>query len=188
MSFNIVIRKKAMPLSALALGLGLAGYLPLAAAQEKGYSEIYYMHMDMEATSGGEKYSARPPAVQLRLGTTFQKYLGLEGVFAFGVNDDEFTTGVKGKFNTLFGANAVGILPLGEKADILARVGFAQMDVDVGDTSYDDTGVMYSIGFDIRVSRYGAVAMEYMQLPDIDLDAGGKLETSSINLGYRLRF
>ena len=183
MLINTVIRK--IPQSVLMLGL--AGYLPLAAAQEKGYSEIYYMNLDMK-TTGTNKYSAKPPAVQLRLGTTFQKYLGLEGVFAFGVSDDEFTTGVSGKLNTLFGANAVGILPLAEKADILARVGFAQMEVDFGDKSYDDTGIMFSVGFDIRVSRYGAVAMEYMQLPDIDLNAGNKLETSSINLGYRLRF
>jgi len=172
-----------MPLAAALLGVASS-----AVAKEKGYSEIYYMHMDMEVTSGSTKYDAKPGSIQLRLGTTFAEFIGIEGVFAFGITDDDFTTDNKGKLNTLFGANAVGTIPLGEKADLFGRVGGAQMDVDVGKQSYDDTGIMYSVGFDIRTSRYGAVVMEYQVLPEIDLPEGGKLETSSINLGYRLRF
>jgi hypothetical protein len=30
--------------------------------------------------------------------------------------------------------------------------------------------------------------MEYVRLPDVDLPGGAKLETSSINISYRLRF
>jgi hypothetical protein len=79
---------------------------------------------------------------------------------------------------------------------IYGKIGFAQVDIDLGfsgqSSSYDDTGVLFGAGLVVDVTKKSALAVEYIQYPDVDVkDSGsnlGTFETTSLNIGYRGSF
>lgn len=61
--------------------------------------------------------------LNLKIGAKVNKNFAIEGEGSFGLSDDKFSTiSIKTKSN--LGAYAVGILPIGEKASVLGRVGY----------------------------------------------------------------
>ncbi|WP_455211853.1 outer membrane beta-barrel protein [Kaarinaea lacus] len=159
---------------------------------ENNYVAADLMFLDMDLTAGNVSMGASPTAVQARVGSFLHKYFGVEGAVALGATDDNFSDESKGELKTLFAINALGRLPLGQSAEVFGRVGMAKMDVKINggpyNGSHDDTGFLYGIGIGVSFSEYSSISMEYAQLPDVDLPGGGKLETSSIDISYRLMF
>lgn len=155
-----------------------------ASAQDKGYAEVTAYRTTLKAD--GE--SANPLAVSLRIGTKITDFVSLEGMFGFGAGDDEVgNTDTKVELNSLFGANVVGHYDLNDSATLFGRVGFAQIDVESGGNSADDTGLSYGMGFRIKTSFYGSVLIEYTQWPDIE-NKVGEMKASGIGIGYHLRY
>jgi hypothetical protein len=158
-----------------------------AVQAENTYIAADLMFLDMDLTTNNSTMGASPTAAQARVGSLLHKYFAVEGAVALGTTDDNFNDNTTGELKTLFAINALGRLPLGESAEVFGRIGMAKLDIKVGNTSYDDTGALYGIGIGVTFSEYSMLSMEINQLPDVDLP-NGKVETSSINIGYRLLF
>lgn len=155
-----------------------------AQAQDKGYAEVTAYRTTLKAD--GE--SANPLALNLRIGTAIHENVSLEGVFGFGVGDDEIgNTNKKVELKSLFGANVVGHYDVNGSATLFGRVGFAQIDAEADGNSADDTGLSYGMGFRIKTSFYGSVLIEYTKWPDIENKAG-EMKASGIGIGYHLRY
>ena len=158
---------------------------------ENNYFAADLMFLDMDLKTATTSRSAGPTAVQARVGSFLQEYIAVEGAVALGVTDDNFSDNVSGELTTLFSINALGRLPLGKSAELFGRVGFAKMDIKINggasNGKHDDTGMLYGVGVGVTFSRYSSLSMEYSVLPDVDLP-GGQVETSSINISYRLMF
>jgi hypothetical protein len=159
---------------------------------ENTYVAADLMFLDMDLSTSTTSMGASPSAVQARVGSLLHEYFAVEGAVALGASDDNFNDNTKGELKTMFAINALGRLPLGENAEVFGRLGMAKLDVKISDGPYngthDDTGPLYGIGIGVTFSEYSTIAMEYVRLPDVDLPGGAKLETSSINISYRLRF
>jgi len=163
-----------------------------ANAENNTYVAADLMFLDMELNTSNTSMGASPSAVQARVGSLLHEYFGVEGAVALGATDDNFNDNSKGELKTMFSINALGRLPLGESAEVFGRVGMAKLDVKISNGQYngshDDTGLLYGIGIGVTFSEYSTLSMEFVQLPDVDLTGGAKVETSSINISYRLRF
>jgi hypothetical protein len=159
---------------------------------ENNYVAADLMFLDMDLTANNTSMGASPTAVQARVGSFLLEYLGVEGAVALGASDDNFNDNSTGELKTLFAINALGRLPLGKSAEAYGRVGMAKIDIKINNDQYngthDDTGLLFGIGIGVTFSEYSTIAMEYDQLPDVDLPGGGKVETTSINISYRLQF
>lgn len=158
--------------------------VPAVQAKDKGYAEATLYRTTLKAD--GE--SASPLAANLRIGTKITDFVSLEGLFGFGVGDDEIgNSDAKVELKSLFGANVVGHYDLNDSATVFGRIGFAQIDVEADGASADDTGLSYGMGFRIKTSFYGSVSIEYTQWPKIDNNQG-ELKASGIGIGYHLRY
>ena len=161
---------------------------------ENTYVAADLMFLDMDLVTSNQSMGASPTAVQARVGSIMYEYFAVEGAVALGASDDNFNNNTKGELKTMFSINALGRLPLGDNAEVFGRVGMAKLDVKISASdgahngTYDDTGLVYGIGVGVTFSEYSTISMEYDQLPDVDLSGGAKVETSSINISYRLRF
>jgi hypothetical protein len=154
---------------------------------ENTYIAADLMFLDMNMTNNSTTLGANPTAMQARVGSVLHKFFAVEGAVALGANDDTFNDAITGELKTLFSINALGRLPLGQNAEVFGKVGMAKMDIKVDNTSYDDTGALYGIGIGVSFSEYSSLSMEYDVLPDVDIPTG-KVETTSINISYRLLF
>jgi hypothetical protein len=167
-------------------------FVTTAANAENKYLAADLMFLDMQLTAANASSAASPSAVEVRVGSLIHKYLAVEGALAFGVSDDNFNSAAKGKLKNLFAVNALGRLPLGESAEVYGRLGLAKMAVKISGGpyagSYNDTGVLFNVGVAIDLSRYSTISLGYTQLPDVNVTGGGKVETTSINIGYRVLF
>jgi hypothetical protein len=188
------------------LAAGAALLSSNAVMAEGMYFEADYMKLDMEwnVPVGGFTFDASPPAIALKLGSAFNPYFSLEAMLAFGIGDDDFVStsdgSLTGELNSIIGVNALGTYPVADNVQLYGKLGFAQVDIEGGiespdgsaSESVDDTGVLFGAGLAINFTRYSALVFEYIQLPDVDLNIagenGGTIETTSLNLGYRVSF
>ncbi len=107
--------------AAAASACALAGSAAAQAPSSQFYGSAGYSHKD-EADLG---------SVQLRLGTRFGSYFGVEGEYGLGVKSEtlNFESTVpplylKRELRHEVAAYAVGYLPLSPNADVFARVGY----------------------------------------------------------------
>lgn len=155
------------------------------------YMVLDYMFLDMVRTANGVSSDASPDAIQARAGSVIYDFIELEAAMALGVTGSPFTANVKGKLNSLLSLNAIGRLPVVDDIEVFGRVGIARMDMEVTQAgvsnSYDDVGILFGLGLSMHLDPERSISIEYVQLPQVDV-AGGKVETTSINLGYRRWF
>ena len=193
--------------AALALGTALLACSNVMA--EGMYFEVDYMKLDMELKLPASEVDfsgvdASPPAIDLKIGSQFNPYFAVEGMLGLGLTDDDFLSAegnsFTGELKSIIGVNALGTIPVRDNFKIYGKVGYAQVDVEIGfnsggfsDTqSYDDTGVLFGAGLVVDVTEKSALAIEYIRLPDVDVEEAGSelgsIKTSSINIGYRGSF
>lgn len=192
-------------LAVIATGAGLLACSEVMAAGM--YFEADYMKLDMtwKAPSGlSGSYDASPSAIGIKLGSQINPYFAVEGMIGFGIADDEFLneSGVSatGELNSIVGVNALGTIPVADNFKIYGKLGFAKVDVDLGFNAFgvsqsyssDDTGALFGAGLMVNFTENSALALEYIQLPDVDVEIlgteFGTIETTSINFGYRASF
>lgn len=155
------------------------------------YMVLDYMFLDMVRTANSVSADASPDAIQARAGKVIYDFVALEAAMALGVTGSPFMANVKGKLNSLLSLNAIGRLPVVEDVEVYGRLGIARMDIEVTQAgvsnSYDDAGVLFGLGLSMNLDPERSISIEYVLLPQVDI-AGGKVETTSINLGYRRWF
>lgn len=141
----------------LMIGASVAALLAIAApvaanAETTWYGNIGYAGVDADSVNLG--------AIQGRLGAQFNPNIGVEGEVAFGVKDDDIS-GVKVKLNNEYGIYGVARLPVNDKFDVFARVGYARAEAKVAGSSGSDDGVAYGAGAEYSFDGKNGVRADY---------------------------
>ncbi|MDQ0463907.1 hypothetical protein QO010_001678 [Caulobacter ginsengisoli] len=141
----------------LMIGASVAALLAIAApvaanAETTWYGNVGYAGISADDVNLG--------AIQGRIGAQFTPHIGVEGEVAFGVKDDT-VLGTDVKLDNEYGIYAVGTLPVNDKFDLLARVGYARAEADVGGTSGSDDGVAYGVGAQYSFDGKNGVRADY---------------------------
>lgn len=114
---------------------------------------------------------ANPTAVVLRGGTFINKNFSVEGRFGFGLGDGSVTySGVPVDLavDSLFGAYALGHLPINKVMSIYGAIGYTsgELTATVPGTTIavteSDSGMSFGLGADFNVSEKMAINVEYM--------------------------
>ena len=158
---------------------------------ERGYVGVFYGQVD---TSDGGVENGN---LGLVIGGSLDSGPGVEFFYSDTVDKDEFqsdtfpdirySTQVWGLLGTYrFGTKQYGLL----------KAGYTFIDVKgevAGGTNekFDEDGLSYGVGFGIEVGNSGAVELNYLVLPDIELSVGtDNLDTENemYTLGYYWHF
>lgn len=158
----------------------------LAHAQTQVYGTVGYTVLDADDGDLG--------AIQGRVGARFGQYFGAEGELGFGVKDESFTIapGVDAKLelNHQVAVYGVGFLPLSDKADLLARIGYgtAEFKASAAGVSGDENLDAWAFGVGAQYHFDGAngVRVDYTRHEADDDALSGSIDTWSI--AYSRRF
>jgi opacity protein-like surface antigen len=117
------------------------------------YGNVGYSAVDTDDVTLG--------ALHARGGARLHPNFGVEAEAAFGVKDDSFrlgTTNVKADLKHEFAAYGVGFLPINEKFDLLARVGYGTTKVRLkaAGVSASDSDESWNYGVGAQYSFDGA--------------------------------
>ena len=173
----------------------------------KIYMEIDYLRLDMtwnNYAGVGLDFSAKPPALGIKLGAQINDYFAVEGLLGIGIGKDNFVDiggiSLDGELNSLISANVLAVYPATENLKIYGKLGVAKMDLKItanafgvsDSRSFDDTGALYGAGLAFDFSKNSTLTLEYIVLPDVSISESGedlgKVETTSINIGYKYSF
>jgi hypothetical protein len=120
-------------------------------------------------------------AVQGRLGARFNRYFGVEGEAALGVQDDDIA-GVGVDLEHSLGIYGVGFLPVSDNIDLLARVGYGNTRVSVGSVSDSDDSLNYGVGAQWSWDEANALRGDYTRFD------GDTAEANVWSLSYVRKF
>jgi outer membrane immunogenic protein len=117
-------------------------------------------------------------AIQARLSARFDTHFGLEGEIAAGIVGDDVSvlgTKVDIDLNYQAGVYAVGYLPVGPNADIFARVGYVNAELEASVAGASGTGnsggMAYGVGGQYFFTEKDGVRIDYTRHEYEDLDA-----------------
>jgi opacity protein-like surface antigen len=148
----------------LAVALAPMALATPASAQPEGpYAGVGYTHFDGEDADVG--------AITGRLGYRFHPNFGVEGEAGFGVKDDEVGP-VTVELDHTYAAYGIGFIPLTEKADVFARVGYHSTEISGSagplTDSADADGDAYGAGAQYMITERFGVRGEYTRLEGDD--------------------
>lgn len=158
---------------------------------EKGYFGIFYGELD--SNDGGIKNKN----FGLVAGGSMESGPGVEIFYSDTVDED--TTVTAGAPDVRHSTQAWGLLGtyrFGSEYYALLKAGYAFIDVTsqtagVGSTKFKEDGWSYGIGVGIEVGNNGAVELNYLVLPDLEITSGSQfadVENELISLGYNWYF
>lgn len=151
-------------LLATAAGLGVAAIAaPAASAQIYGGAGYTVFQADVN----GEDVNVG--ALMGRVGFKTSPFLGVEGEFSIGVQDDDIDVlgqTVSAGLDSEYGVFAVGWLPIPLVGDLFGRVGYANLSVEadapgLGSVSEDGSGLAYGAGVQLSAIPFAKVRVEY---------------------------
>lgn len=161
-----------------------------AFAQQTGYfgADLSFVSAELKVANLSEDFD--PTALRVRGGVELNQNFAIEGVVGLGLQDDEI-----GRFDdeagldTLWGVNAVGIVPLDRTFSLFGKIGLAVVEYEGdGGFSVDDSGVMFGFGGKVNFNRSGSgLVIEYTILPDVE-DEGLEVESDMISIGAQFSF
>lgn len=166
-------------------GLGATAVLaPAASAQI--YGGVGYS--TFQADVNGDDVTVG--AVMGRVGLKTNPFLGVEGEFSIGVQDDDFDvlgTTVSAGLDNEYGVFATGWLPIPLVGDIFGRVGYAHLSVDadaggLGTFSQEGEGLAYGAGIQLSSIPFTKLRIEYSKYEPDDGDV------DSLSLSALLQF
>ena len=169
------IKRHLTPFILLTLVSGSA----LAANPQKAYVGAQYA-MITYSESGVPNYN--PAALVIRGGYNFSKYLGVEGRIGFGISDDTQNVSgfdVKLEVDNIYGAYAVGRLPLAKSFDLYGVAGFTSgsLTASAAGISVSETENDLSLGigaeFFLQNVSFSLEYMSYMRKSNFDVSAFG---------------
>jgi len=97
-----------------------------------GYTHIFSDLKNEDSLNALQDDSADLGAIQGRVGARFGRYLGVEGEVATGIKDAKVSVGdvdANVKLKHQVAAYGVGYLPISDKADLFARVGYGSQKI-----------------------------------------------------------
>lgn len=131
-------------------------------------------------------------AITTHLGADFNRYIGAEGEFSFGVRDDDFSVaGVEGetKLDYDAAAYAVGKLPIGQNLELFGRVGYGTTQIKtrvpgVVSATADGESVNYGAGANWFYNGRQGVRGEWTRR-DFRDDGAGEVDTYGLSFVSR---
>ncbi len=131
-------------------------------------------------------------AIQGRLGYRIMPYAGVEGEAAFGVKKDDVSAGGvtgRAKLEHEVAIYGVGFLPLSDKADLLARVGYGNTKVKVSalgsSAEADGDSWNFGVGGQYHFDGKNGVRLDYTRQEFTKDDAG---HADVYSIAYTRRF
>ncbi|SHF73093.1 outer membrane insertion C-terminal signal [Modicisalibacter ilicicola DSM 19980] len=165
----------------------------LAGDAGTSYAGLQYAQASYEETVYGYDIEGDPSVLVGRLGHYLTDNFSFEGRVGLGLSDDEVTvngydTDVTVEVDHLFGAYAVGHLPVTDVVSIYALAGFTQGEAtakaDGMSATDDDSGFSYGVGGEVNFfSRQFSGTLEYMSYLD-----KSSYEVSAISAGVNYQF
>jgi len=175
-------------LTAVSAAAALCALSGVAQAQTAAPTGVYGTLGYADAHSDGVDLGV----LQGRLGYRIMPYAGVEGEGAFGVkNDDISAAGVTGraKLDHEVAIYGVGFLPLSDKADLLARVGYGDTKVKVSalgqSASADGNSWNFGVGGQYHFDGKNGVRLDYTRQEFTKDDAG---HADVYSVAYTRRF
>jgi outer membrane immunogenic protein len=160
-------------------GVAQAQTAPVGVYGTLGYADAHTDDVDLGVIQG-------------RLGYRIMPYAGVEGEGAFGVKKDDVTVaGVTGraKLEHEVAIYGVGFLPLSDKADLLARVGYGNTKVKVSalgsSASADGDSWNFGVGGQYHFDGKNGVRVDYTRQEFTKDDAG---HADVYSIAYTRRF
>lgn len=145
-----------------AFGLAALAAPAFAADGPQWYGNLGYTHHDGDASLG---------TVDARVGALLTPHFGLEGEFGVGVNDDT-VGGFKVDAKSTAGIYAIGVLPVSDKFDVFARIGYGQDRIKVqGLGSSNQDGARYGVGAQYLFDGKNGVRADYTRHDNDDFDS-----------------
>lgn len=175
------------------LALAAAVAVSPAAMAQDAYFGADFSFVSAELTDWqGETADSDPTALRVRGGVGLSENFAIEGVVGLGLQDDEVSgTPYDLELDSLFGINAVGILPLDRTLSLFGKIGFANLEYKDSDgDTYDDTGVSFGFGAKVNFDRNGSgLVIEYTILPDTENEEYDiEIESEMISIGAQFAF
>lgn len=150
-------------------------------AEAGAYVNLGYAH----TSSGGLDFGA----VGARLGYRVNKWVGVEGEGAFGVDDDKLDvsgTSVKVELKHTLAAYLVGFVPVSPNADVLARVGYGTTKFGASlsgvGASGSDESFNFGVGGQYHFDGLNGARLDYTYQ---DFDGGGHANVWSVSYSRR---
>jgi hypothetical protein len=158
---------------------------------ERGYVGVFYGEID--SSDGGVKNKN----LGLVLGGSMKSGPGVE--FFYSDTFDEDTTETTGSPDVRYSTQAWGLLGtyrFGTEYYALLKAGYSFIDLTaktagVGSEKFKEDGLSYGIGVGIEVGNNGAVELNYLVLPDLEITSGNEfldVENDLLSLGYYWHF
>ncbi len=179
----------------LLIALLLLGYfgsgVQAAGEEEKKYAGIFYSEAESDFGNENKNYL-------LVVGANIKSGFGMEFFYSDTVDKDEArTTAGDIRFSTQ-AWGLLGTYRVGSKFYGVAKVGytFADLKVEVAgqdSATMEEDGFSYGVGFGIEVGEYGAIELNYLVLPEMELIVPGVnmfigLENELTSIGYNWYF
>lgn len=160
--------------------------LPVAAAAQdapRAYATLGYTGLDTDLAELG--------AVTARLGYKFHPNFGLEGEAGIGVEDEDIEVSINGsgviELKHDVAAYAVAFLPLGERFEAFARIGYgtSKIEASVSGVTVRDEGESfnYGVGASAFLTTHDGLRADWTRR---DFQDGGEADTWSVS--YIRRF
>ena len=126
---------------------------------------------------GGDDDDFSLGAITARIGADFTPNLGVEGEVGFGVKDEDIDTAfgdVNVELKNHLGAYVVGKLPLSPQAELFARLGYANFDIEASglgaSVEEDFGGVSYGVGGTYFFDGVNGIRGDYTRTDSDDAD------------------
>jgi len=171
--------------------LGYFGSSAQAAEGDRGYAGIFYSEVD--SSDGGVENGN----LGLVVGGSMKSGAGIEFFYSDTVDKDTFeATGFPDIRYSTQVWGLLGTYRFGTTVYAMLKAGYTFVDVraDIAgepNEKFDEDGLSYGVGFGVEVGKSGAVELNYLVLPDIELSSGSEnfdVGSEQISLGYNWYF
>ena len=126
-------------------------------------------------------------AVTGRLGARFAKHVAVEGELTVGFEQDK-VDGVTVELTNDYGIYGVGLLPMTDNADLIARVGFGRTNIEAGDEDLSHEGVRYGVGAQFFFNGMSGVRIDFTRYDLGDEMTGEEQDADAYTVSYVHKF
>lgn len=163
--------------------------LCLPASAGEGYVGASYLDSNAEFRTVSQNYDISSSGWKLFGGFNFIKYFGAElTYYDVGSFDDQQGANSIDSDIEVFDLAGRGILPLGQRVELFARLGYSRVSVDTtsttgpltASTSAEDWELLYGVGVGLKLGRRFGIRVEYEAW-----DVEDSLDTLSIGAFFR---
>jgi len=161
-----------MMIGVAALAVASLGVTMPAAAETYFSGGLGVETMDINVSGLSE---ASIPVATARFGWRSASWYGVEGDLTFGLSSDEVDPSIEVSINSAAYIYGVAFFPVGEKVELIARVGYGHQATDVeafgSKETANDGAVSYGVGATYNLNGRNSLRVDYTIFDIEDVDA-----------------